>query len=278
MEAKGSPPTPSCTPEPEHSPGDNYNPDLGVYGSSMHEETKEAPLSTEVGLGAEEEPRASPSSTTKRFFPSEAQPKDGRGGPMSEGMQLTPTAPSAPPPSTSAGRPRPPSTGRSSFSNSPRMNRRRQGSFGSDLDNGNTTPTCSAGSSPTNSRVQTPSGNKQRQHTPPCVVEGKEDEPSSDPPLPPSSSEVDKDFTNNSSSGATPTATTTGSSSRRSSRGRQGLLSTPQSFSWGTSPDARVEYLTLMAVGVGVSPMIRILRAGLELSTKLHITFLFGVR
>ena len=55
-------------------------------------------------------------------------------------------------------------------------------------------------------------------------------------------------------------------------------MSRAQSLNWGNSLDAKVESLTLVAVGVGVSPMIRILRAALELSTKLNIAFFFGVR
>lgn len=53
---------------------------------------------------------------------------------------------------------------------------------------------------------------------------------------------------------------------------------TARSFNLET-PDGMCKKLTLLAVGVGVSPMIRILRAALDLSSKLEtVTFCYGVR
>ncbi len=273
LESKiAQPPTPTSTPELECAPGGDYynhDPDLGAH--SVHEETKEAPFRMDT---AEGDPRPN-HDDHKRFSASssDAPPQGALETPdKPSSLPLTPTAPSAPPPSHSAGRPRPPSTGRSSFSNSPRteMNRRRQGSFETSNDYG--TATSSTASSPGSSRVHTPSGGRIR--TPPRVDEGKEDEPSPDPPIPPSSSDEGNIGNEGShSAGASESAST------RSSRGTPGgQLSRAQSLNWGNSLDAKVESLTLVAVGVGVSPMIRILRAALELSTKLNIAFFFGVR
>ena len=270
-----STPAPATTPESDKESGLNIskkNPYNGVHDA--HEETKEGPASFDVcaeGDSKQKEDYIKQSSLSSSGISSEKNSSTFDGSDLT--CPSTPTAPSVPPPGgSSSGRPRPPVSSRSSFGNSPRpgFGRRRQGSFEASNDLGTATP--STASSPSDSRAHTPNGGRIR--TPPRVVEGKEDEPSPEPPTPP----VSHDESHKHFCGSPADACVSKCNSRRNSRGVRGALSRAQSLNWGDGPDAKVESLTLVAVGVGVSPMIRILRAALELSTKLNVVFFLGVR
>ena len=198
-----------------------------------------------------------------------------------DGEARVPSAPMSPQPSSGGGgRPRPPSHRPSSFS-SPRGGRVHRESFGSDSALGD-----SAGTSPSSSRVQTPSEGR-RERTPPRVVEERDGESSPDPPLPPSGSDdnisssgtsIDDSISNGPGNGSANGSIRSLMKKPRLSSGGTPLASAGGRRNWGDSVDARVEDLTLVAVGVGVSPMVRVLRAALELSTKLNVTFFLGVR